>query len=525
MSNRRRESAGELRRRVALLESHARLARSTDRAVEASLASGGDLRNLLEQTLPLLREAVGADLVFAQALNEEPVALPMGGVPEGLSPGKEPAFVTPDGRTVVRQFMVGGRSFGWVGAQFDAAPDEARAVEVSALVEEWSEVLDDHLAMLSLARDKHAVFRDVSKALSDPLLGRGLDGALASLAKAVTFHDLVLTFRPADGAGEIQRRWVRGSEEASGGYEDLSNDPRFVEHLSEVLEGDLDAVLEHLEIEADEAFWQEEILFGAREPRVIGRLFVGRRKGELGPGDKDLVQVFADCLRQRLVDFTREHAQLATCFPPPAVSRLLAEPGYRERFLAPREEEAAILYADISGFTRISETLLGTPTLIGRLVDSWAAAIVQAVWATGGVFDKMVGDCIIGLWGPPFFETSAEHRCSAALEAAERIRLVTRALPEDPQLPELALLKGELGVAIGLNYAPLYVGFFGPNDDYTGFSSGMNNAARLQGIACRDEILCMDGFVDVLSTPERFGDRERAKVKNVADALIYRKLL
>ena len=81
-----------------------------------------------------------------------------------------------------------------------------------------------------------------------------------------------------------------------------------------------------------------------------------------------------------------------------------------------------------------------------------------------------------------------------------------------------------IGVATGLNFCPLFVGLFGPNEAYTGFSSGMNNTARLQGVATRDEILCMDTFVSTLGSDEGFGPEQQAQVKNVADPLRYRKL-
>ncbi len=40
-------------------------------------------------------------------------------------------------------------------------------------------------------------------------------------------------------------------------------------------------------------------------------------------------------------------------------------------------------------------------------------------------------------------------------------------------------------MSVGVNLAPLFVGKLGPNDNFTGFSSGMNHAARLQGWAAR----------------------------------------
>ncbi|MBK6575900.1 MAG: hypothetical protein IPG17_06850 [Sandaracinaceae bacterium] len=92
------------------------------------------------------------------------------------------------------------------------------------------------------------------------------------------------------------------------------------------------------------------------------------------------------------------------------------------------------------------------------------------------------------------------------------------------ELPALAGMELPIGVATGLNYCRLFVGLFGPDEDYTGFSSGMNNTARLQGVATRDQILCMDAFVAALGDEARFGPEQRAQVKNVAEPLRYREL-
>lgn len=53
----------------------------------------------------------------------------------------------------------------------------------------------------------------------------------------------------------------------------------------------------------------------------------------------------------------------------------------------------------------------------------------------------------------------------------------------------------------------------------------MNNTARLQGVATRDQILCMDTVVAAVGEPGLFGEEHEAKVKNVAEPLRYRPLL
>jgi class 3 adenylate cyclase len=227
----------------------------------------------------------------------------------------------------------------------------------------------------------------------------------------------------------------------------------------------------------------------------------------------------------RIVDFNREWKQLSLCFPPRLATRLLAENDYVERFLSPREREVAVLFSDITGFTRLSEQVLRAPVEIGRLIDTWSSRAVEIIWETGGIFDKMVGDCVIGLWGPPFYELDAESACRRAAEAARRIRDYTGGLAAQAGLEVLRALERPMGVATSLHYTRMCVGYFGPNENFTGFSAGMNATARLQGVAERDEILCMEDFVAAYGDPSAFGEERSAKVKNVAHAIRFRPLV
>ena len=136
----------------------------------------------------------------------------------------------------------------------------------------------------------------------------------------------------------------------------------------------------------------------------------------------------------------------------------------------------------------------------------------------------MVGDCIIALFGPPFFDLEGAEACRRAALAAERIMELTRALNDGVAMPELRDIEPPLGVATGLHYGPVFVGRVGPNENYTAFGSVMNNAARLQALAKRDEILCMEEFVAAYADDDAFGPPREAKVKNVAEPLKFRAL-
>ena len=70
------------------------------------------------------------------------------------------------------------------------------------------------------------------------------------------------------------------------------------------------------------------------------------------------------------------------------------------------------------------------------------------------------------------------------------------------------------------------VGLFGPNQDYTAFSSGMNQTARLQSLAGFREILVMEAAKRALPSRKdlRFEKAKSVKVKNVGRPLRYFKL-
>lgn len=132
---------------------------------------------------------------------------------------------------------------------------------------------------------------------------------------------------------------------------------------------------------------------------------------------------------------------------------------------------------------------------------------------------------IIALFGPPFYDEAPGERLVRALKCAVAIRAMTTRLPERPDFA--VLREGGIAVSTGVNLAPLFVGQFGPNSNFTGFSSGMNNTARLQGCAVKNEILVMEESIAALPATAAFtfGDLRSAPVKNVAEPLKFRALL
>lgn len=503
----------ELEARFARCERARALEAAVDAALEQALLQRRPLEKVMPRLLELLCAHLGASATAVRTLDEslEERTFAHGG-PE--------LFASGGARRIEHALDVAGEPFGTATALFESAPPD----DAAALLEAFCEKLDNHLAAIAQARRKFDVIRAISDALKEPVLDRGIEQACEILRRHVDFEDLVLLFRHEDDREADALRYIvyEGGRRTHHSSDPADRDTRAFlrRHAAAFLAGDDAAVRERFGVVRGR---EEVLITGVRVAKVIGRMLVTSRHGEFHTYDRELLDRFADYLRQRIVDFNREWKRLALVFSNEVCERLLREESYVARWLTPREADAAVLYGDISGFTRISEQVLQKPEAVGRLIDTWAEEAVRILWETGGVFDKMVGDCVIGMWGPPFFEHEPAELCRRALEAATRIREHTRSLPAHPDLPELRGLT--LDVAIGVSFCPLSVGLFGPSEDYTGFSSGMNNTARLQGVARGGEILCMESLVEAIGDPARFGEPREAAVKNVSEPLRFRALL
>jgi class 3 adenylate cyclase len=276
------------------------------------------------------------------------------------------------------------------------------------------------------------------------------------------------------------------------------------------------------------------LISGVAEANALGKITVWSGGEGFSAYTMDLLRLLASTLSQRLIDYNRERIHLSQFFSSSTIDNLLKDPEYERRYLAPRAEEVGILFADINGFTRICEQVLERPERIGTFVDDWSEEAVRILHRYGGVFDKMVGDCVIGLFGPPFFKDAPAQRAANAVRAAIEIQRFTReqmsAHPEVSRLNEILHVPG-LGVAVGVNLVNSFCGLFGPNRNYTSFSTGMNQTARLQSLGSFRETLVMEsaklaldsvGEADIRAL--HFGPITETAVKNVALPLRYHKL-
>jgi class 3 adenylate cyclase len=348
-----------------------------------------------------------------------------------------------------------------------------------------SEELDNFLFNIYASRVKQKLICEVQSALKNHLLIPAIDGAVKALKQQIPFKKLFILYTDKELTGIENFNYLvyHGSQRVNDSF---NQNNRQLDEFFAAVENPLVIDQQKLENILDvNDLTVSYLLDGIIEEELIGKVLLVPEEGvEFSIFIQDVIQVFSESLRQRLVDFNRERNTLRKFFSDKIINRLTSEANYDKIYLAPREAEIGILFADLSGFTKISEQVLKSPNKITKLIDHWTNGIIERVFPLGACLDKVVGDCVILLFGPPFYNQNAREVIENLLKAAKIIVDFTEEflnLPENKDIQQHKDFKN-FGVAIGANYCPAVVGLIGPNEDLTAFSSGMNITARLQGL-------------------------------------------
>lgn len=139
------------------------------------------------------------------------------------------------------------------------------------------------------------------------------------------------------------------------------------------------------------------------------------------------------------------------------------------------ERYIAVLFADIRGFTTISEGKL--PYDVVFLLNRYFRATGQAVEAAGGRLDKFIGDGVMAIFG---LNQDPQTACRQALDAARRMALalddLNEAMSGDLDVP--------LRIGIGIHAGPAIVGEMGyaRAAQITAIGDTVNTASRLESM-------------------------------------------
>ncbi len=143
--------------------------------------------------------------------------------------------------------------------------------------------------------------------------------------------------------------------------------------------------------------------------------------------------------------------------------------------LGGEERTVTVLFADLRGFTALSEKL--PPPELLALLNRYLDRMSAALEAHGGVIDKYIGDAIMALFGAPI-ETGneADRAIAAALAMEAALALLNQEL--------VAEGRAALGIGIGINTARVVAGNIGSARrlNYSVIGDGVNVAARIEAL-------------------------------------------
>ncbi len=88
--------------------------------------------------------------------------------------------------------------------------------------------------------------------------------------------------------------------------------------------------------------------------------------------------------------------------------------------ISTQRKQVTVLFADISGFTNISETL--DAEVVTETLSALWESIDNAILAQGGAIDKHIGDAVMALWGrTKTREDDPERAIRAAIDIQDKL--------------------------------------------------------------------------------------------------------
>ncbi|MBI5291601.1 MAG: AAA family ATPase [Chloroflexi bacterium] len=161
--------------------------------------------------------------------------------------------------------------------------------------------------------------------------------------------------------------------------------------------------------------------------------------------------------------------------------RELAEKMRATGRLEGERKQVTVMFADLSGFTALSETL--DPEEVTNLTNEALKELAEAVYQHEGYIDKFVGDAVMAVFGAPVaHEDDPDRALRTALSMRERMGAFNRRWAER--------LGQSVSLHIGVNTGIVIAGNVGSDMrlSYTVMGDTVNTASRLEGAAQTGQI-------------------------------------
>lgn len=178
--------------------------------------------------------------------------------------------------------------------------------------------------------------------------------------------------------------------------------------------------------------------------------------------------------------------------------------------------ELSIVFADIRGFTSLSEAL--SPEQVVSLLNNYLGTMTEIVDSYGGTVNEFYGDGLLAFFGAPV--TNDDHakiavQCALAMKSGmEEVNRRNR----ESGLPEI-------GMGLAVNSGEVIVGNVGSEKrfKYGVIGSAVNIASRVQGCSDDGSILVTRSCADAAGDGFSFSDQKQIQVKGLKQPVeVYR---
>jgi adenylate cyclase len=231
------------------------------------------------------------------------------------------------------------------------------------------------------------------------------------------------------------------------------------------------------------------------ESKALGLIYVDSPgRDQFGDRERDLLAAVANQAattieRARLTEELRQQARLRQNFErfmSPNVAQLMASyVSQHGQLWEPQELIVSVLFADVKGFTSLSETL--SPREAQDLLNEYFHEMTEVIFQHNGTLDKYIGDGIMALFGAP----QLAQPIDPAVSAEQAVDAALDMIAAHQRLVEKLDASKRFSFRIGINTGPVYAGFFGTKQrlEYTVMGDTVNTASRLEGKADLNSVL------------------------------------
>ena len=215
---------------------------------------------------------------------------------------------------------------------------------------------------------------------------------------------------------------------------------------------------------------------------------------------------------EKIAQQSLQRSALERFLSPEVVEMVVANPDIR---LGGVNQEVTVMFADIRGFTTMSETM--EPGRVVEILNEYFTRVTDVIFDNGGTLDKYIGDAVMAVFGAPI---SKGNDAAAAVNSAMQIQRLLIELNRDAAAREWP----ELRVGIGINTGNAIAGNIGSPRrlDYTVVGDAVNTAQRLMTNAAGGQILISESTAKKLGKTGKTIDLERLpelKVKGRSEAV------